>query len=233
MNDHMVPSDPVVEELHRQIERASLFTHTALGESFSRMSEGQAFLYGLADVLLAKGYVNETELMAAVDNTRAELTQRGEIAGAKILVRVDAEGASSGEPDVKVDCSKRMHICKAVCCRLDFALSVSEIEEGKVKWDLGRPYFIRHSANGCCVHNDSRGGGCSVYSDRPGVCRRYSCAKDARIWKNFEAMELNTKWIEQNLRGLDRPRAIHVLMHDPGSPGTVSKLLPPPTDDCA
>ena len=34
--------------------------------------------------------------------------------------------------------------CKAVCCRLRFALTVEEIENGPVKWDLGRPYFNRH-----------------------------------------------------------------------------------------
>lgn len=232
MSDHALPSDPVVEELHRQVERASLFTHTALGESFSRMSEGQAFLYGLADVLLAKGYVTEHDLMAAVDNVRAELTQRGELSGPGVMVRIDTEDASDQQV-VEVDCGARMHICKAVCCRLDFALTVSEVESGKVKWDLGRPYFIRHSANGCCVHNDLQGGGCSVYSDRPGVCRRYSCAKDSRIWKNFEQMELNTEWIEQHLPIQENPRAIGVFMHETVPSSTLSKLSSQSAEDGA
>lgn len=217
------PRDPVVEELQRQVERASLFTHTALGESFSRTSEGRAFLYGLADVLLAKGYVNETELTAAVDNVRAELTQRGELSGPGVMVRIDTEDGS-GEQTIEVDCSARMHICKAVCCRLDFALTVPEVESGKVKWDLGRPYFIRHSANGCCTHQDLKGGSCSVYADRPGVCKRYSCAKDTRIWKNFEQMELNTEWIEQHLLPEEKPRAIGIYMHETVPSCTVSKL---------
>ena len=35
--------------------------------------------------------------------------------------------------------------------------------------------------------------------DHPFVCRKYSCANDARIWSNFEKMELNQEWIENNL----------------------------------
>lgn len=223
MNGRAQSSDPVVEELHRQVERASLFTHTALGESFSRMGEGQAFLYGLADVLLAKGYVNENELSAAVSNVRVELTQRGELSGPGVMVRIDTEDAFDQQV-IEVDCDARMHICQAICCRLDFALTVPEVESGKIKWDLGRPYFIRHSSNGCCIHNDSGGGGCSAYSDRPGVCRRYSCAKDSRIWKDFEQMELNTEWIEQHLPPEEKPRAIGVYMHETVPSCTVSKL---------
>jgi hypothetical protein len=48
-----------------------------------------------------------------------------------------------------VNCEERLHICKAACCQLDFALSVEEVESGKVKWDLGRPYFIRQDATSC------------------------------------------------------------------------------------
>jgi Fe-S-cluster containining protein len=213
MSTHEPSSDPVVEELQRQVERASLFTHTALGEGFARTAEGQAFLYGLADVLLAKGYVSEEELGAAVVNARSELTRRGELSGPGTMVRIDEE-ESTGEQTVEVDCSARMHICKAVCCRLDFALTVSEVESGNVKWDLGRPYFVRHNANGCCVHNDPQTGGCGIYADRPRVCRRYSCANDGRIWKNFEQMELNTEWIDEHLQTQENPRAIGVYMHE-------------------
>lgn len=223
MSAHKLPGDPVVEELQRQIERASLFTHTALGESFARTGEGQAFLYGLADVLLTKGYVTEKELAAAVDNVRAELTQRGELSGPGVMVRIDTNEGSN-EQTIEVDCSARMHVCKAVCCRLDFALTVPEVESGKVKWDLGRPYFIRHSANGCCSHNDLQTGGCGVYADRPRICRRYSCARDERIWKNFAQMELNTEWIEQHLAVQENPRAIGVFMHETIPSSTLSKL---------
>lgn len=162
-------------------------------------------------------------MAAAVDNVRAELTQRGELSGPGVMVRIDTNEGSN-EQTIEVDCSARMHVCKAVCCRLDFALTVPEVESGKVKWDLGRPYFIRHSANGCCSHNDLQTGGCGVYADRPRICRRYSCARDERIWKNFAQMELNTEWIEQHLAVQENPRAIGVFMHETIPSSTLSKL---------
>src|SRR5262249_6975224 len=153
---------------------------TALGASFTRLAEMQALMHGLADVLLAKGVLNEQELAEAVEPVQRELHARGEISGPGLVVRIEPQ--SSEEPKVAaVDCAARMHVCQAVCCRLDLALSVSEIEAGHVRWDLGRPYFIRRERNGCCAHlgNDR---GCTVYAHRPGVCRRYSCEHDARIW---------------------------------------------------
>lgn len=173
------------------MERASLYTHTAFGESLARLNEDQSFLFGLIDVLLAKGYITENELTSAVEKVRAELAQRSEQLVLGTIVRVDTEN-DSVQKVVEVDCNQRMHICKAVCCRLDFALTVPEIESGRIQWDLGRPYFIRNNANGCCIHNESESGSCNIYSNLPGVCKRYSCADDKRIWKNFEQMELGS-----------------------------------------
>ena len=113
-----------------------------------------------------------------------------------IAFRVEGEQLA---PPAQVNCSERMHICHAVCCKLNFALTAEEVDAGKVKWDLGFPYIIRHDADGLCSHNDRATGGCRVYADRPGVCRRYSCAKDRRIWKDFERMELNSEWLDKHL----------------------------------
>ena len=49
-----------------------------------------------------------------------------------------------------------MHVCQAVCCKLDFALTADEVENGVLRWDLGRPYLIRHEADGWCAHNERR-----------------------------------------------------------------------------
>jgi Fe-S-cluster containining protein len=97
--------------------------------------------------------------------------------------------------EVEVDCDARMHICKAACCSLPFPLSADEVEAGKVKWDLGHPYVIRHSEAGYCVHNERSTGGCDVYDHRPGVCRGYSCAEDDRIWLDFDNMVLNEDFL--------------------------------------
>ena len=208
-------ADDAIDRLHRQVERGNLYAHTALGANFARLAETQALLHGLADVLLAKGVLTEGELAAAVEPVQRELHARGEATGPGLLVRIEPQPAD--EPQVvAVDCAARMPVCQAVCCRLDFALTVSEIEAGHVRWDLGRPYFIRHERNGCCTHLGATGG-CGVYAHRPGVCRRYSCEHDARIWKDFARMELNTEWIAEHLGESAGPRALHAQMHVPAS----------------
>jgi Fe-S-cluster containining protein len=116
---------------------------------------------------------------------------------------------------VQVNCLERLNICEAVCCKLDFALTVDEVEGGAIKWDLGRPYLIRHAPDGFCVHRDRATGRCGVYEGRPSTCKGYSCAADTRIWKDFEKMELNTDWLAENLPAGDRPRAVAALMNEP------------------
>jgi Fe-S-cluster containining protein len=198
-----------IDSVERQMERGSLFTHTALSETAERVTEAETFLYGLIDVLVANKAIDQDALGRAAAAVRAELDQRGETTSPGVALRVDTE-----VPDdtfVPVNCAERMHVCHAVCCRLHFALSAAEIESGTLKWDLGRPYQIRQDATGICVHNDPESHGCTVYADRPSVCRRYSCANDERIWTDFENMQLNRAWIEENLHA-DGPRLAHAAM---------------------
>ncbi len=205
---------PGLSQLERQVERGQLFAHTALGESALRLGEVEVFLHGLVDTLLAKGVIAEEDMVAAMSKVRAELEERNELNRARTMVRSE-DPANVRKTATKVDCQTRLHICHAACCRLDFALSIPEVESGKVKWDLGRPYFIRRDSHGSCVHFDPQSGGCQVYSDRPGVCREYSCADDHRIWKNFDEMELNQEWIDAHLSAATEPHLVQALMHGP------------------
>lgn len=186
------------EQVERQLERSSFFTHTALGVQAERINEIETFLYGMIDVLTKKGIVVPDELTKAAEDVRKEMYEKGEQAHAGVGIRID-------DPDknidyVPVNCKERMHICEAVCCKLNFALSVEEIESSIIKWDLGQPYFIRHETSGYCTHLDEKKKCCSVYENRPSVCKNYSCAGDKRIWKDFEKMELNKEWIAENIR---------------------------------
>jgi Fe-S-cluster containining protein len=187
----------VDDELDRQVERGSLFTHTALSQTAERLTEVESMVYGLVDVLLSDGKLDEERFERAAASARSELDTRGETVSPGVALRFDGEipqGAFT-----PVDCEKRLPICHAVCCRLHFALSAGEVEGGVAKWDLGQPYFIRQGASGSCVHNDPETGACGIYAERPGVCKRYTCAHDERIWSDFEKMELNQAWIDQNL----------------------------------
>ena len=174
-------ADPL-NELERQVEQGTLFAHSEMTKQAARVSEGEALLNGLVGLLVRHRVVDADELMAIVDEARSHTAN-----GMSVAVRTDEPGE---EPTV--DCASRLPVCKAVCCRLHFALSVEEIESGLLKWELGRPYFNRHNADGYCHQWD---GGCRIYEDRPNPCRMYSCEHDERIWKDFDAMILNDEWI--------------------------------------
>ena len=203
-------TDGEVRALERQVERGSLFTHTALGRAGARTREVESFVYGLVDVLLAREAVTLEEMERAVVAARRQLDERGEPPEPAVVLRADPAPAEDDAP-VLVNCAERMPVCHAVCCKLDFPLSADEVEAGELRWDLGRPYVIRHDDEGRCVHNDPETGGCCVYEDRPAPCRRYSCAGDERIWKDFEAMELNEEWLEANLSSAP-PRLLHSML---------------------
>jgi hypothetical protein len=194
-------------DIEGQVEAGELFTHTALSVHAERINRVEAFVYGLADALLDGGQVTEDQLRSRTSRVAGELRERGETLSGGVALRVDPEPPP---PDAKVDCSARLHICKAVCCRLGFALSAPEVEAGHVKWELGKPYFARRDAKGCCVHLTGEGR-CGVYQNRPRVCRSYSCEKDERIWTDFDGMVLNQKWIDENL-GPEKPRLIGIQM---------------------
>jgi hypothetical protein len=85
----------------------------------------------------------------------------------------------------EIDCDARLPLCHARCCRLSFALTPQDVEEGVVRWAADRPYRIAHTPGGCCVHQAGERG-CEIYEHRPGVCRRYDCRQDARIWIDYD-----------------------------------------------
>ena len=201
-----------LDRLGRQLERGSLFTHTALGRGFVRLRELESFVYGLIDALIAREVITEDEVAEAVGLVRGQLDAAGEIPEPGVALRVAETEAAA--PPVAVDCAARMHVCHAVCCKLDVVLSAREVEDGKAKWDLGRPYLLRHESDGLCTHNDRKTGRCGIYGNRPVPCRRYTCATDERIWKDFEKMELNDEWLAENLAE-SRPRLRHAMLTAP------------------
>ena len=156
--------DPL-RELERQVEAAGLFSHALLAQYANRADENEAIIRGLVEVLIAREIVGAEELVAAVNAVRTE-TDIG------VAIRVDnANGERVSNP---VDCGARMHLCHAVCCRLRFPLTVEEVEDGPLKWDLGRPYFNRHGPDGYCHQCAPETHACQVYEQRPAPCRQYT-----------------------------------------------------------
>jgi len=200
-----------LNQVERQLEHSSYYNQTVLSQYANRINEIESFLYGLIDLLAEKKAIDLEELQANVAKIKDEIREKGEALHAGIALRLDGTGTPENN-FVPVNCDERIHICKAVCCKLNFALSGNEVESGKIKWDLGRPYFIRHEKNGYCTHLDENKKCCTVYNNRPKVCSGYSCAKDERIWKDFDNIVLNNEWIEANLN-IGEPKMFLMDVH--------------------
>lgn len=205
--EHDCASPADVAELDRQVERGSLFTQAALERSFRRLNNAEALLSRVIDRLVVNGIMTEDESDVSLEDADDEPPPDAEdppppasIGWPSIAMRID-DGDESA-PSV-VDCAARMHVCRAVCCKLKFPLSPAEVEAGQLKWDIGHPYVIRQASTGYCVHNAGATGRCGVYADRPGVCRRFSCAGDTRIWSDFDGMVLNDEWLDAHLSAND------------------------------
>ena len=123
-------------ELERQLERSGFYTHSVISNQAQRINEIESFLYGLIDSLIDKGMVDKSDLEKEVKAVRDETLKNSEHSHAGIAISVD-DNEDPGDDFVPVNCEQRIPICKGICCKLNFALTVDEIELGKAKWDLG------------------------------------------------------------------------------------------------
>lgn len=107
-------------------------------------------------------------------------------AGAEERVSFDMGGDKYTATAEAPPCEELLSLCQARCCKLKFALSTQDLDEGVIRWDYGRPYMIRQRASDAyCVHNDPSTQFCTVHAVRPRVCRIYSCKDDPRIWTDY------------------------------------------------
>ena len=78
---------------------------------------------------------------------------------------------------------------------------------------LGPGLVIRH--DGPDAPPAAEVDGAAHIANCQGVCLRCSCRHDERIWSDFDAMQLNTDWIEAHVTGGREPRALRAQMHWP------------------
>lgn len=138
-----------------------------------------------ADVEIA---AREAEVLAEIRAADDASHHRLHLAAPVDKYQVSSDG---GPP-----CEELIPICQARCCKLSFPLSTQDLDEGVIRWDLGRPYLIRHDDDGHCTHLDRTTRGCGVYHQRPAVCRRYDCRDDRRIWSDFATRTLAPPGVE-------------------------------------
>ena len=144
------------------------------------------------------------ELASVVDTLLTVLAQKGELNEGHLRViqklKRHAKAATSPQialdsttdkyavEDAGIDCAARMHLCLGRCCSFEKPLSEQDLREGKLEWQIKRPYYLARTSTGLCAYQDEPTGGCNCYEHRPATCRRYDCREDARVWIDFEKM---------------------------------------------
>ncbi len=184
-------SDDTTERLRDEVAHGLLYTHSRANANSSKVLEVASFSYALIELLKERGVISIEELDERKKQVNERLAKKFTETGMGVALTKEAHEENGDQETVEIDCENRLHLCHAACCRLRFALSARDVESGKVKWNLGQPYMIRQGADGYCHHLDRATKFCSIYEDRPFVCRAYDCRQDERIWKDFENMEIN------------------------------------------
>jgi hypothetical protein len=171
--------------------RGLLYAHDRANANTAVLHQASATLDAVVEVLIAEGLLDpealEQRREAAGERRERQFYERGM---AVALQEFDV-GKHEFEGGAEIDCDRRIELCGAACCKLPLALSREDVEEGVLRWDLGRPYMIAQGADGYCVHMDTGTHRCGVYDHRPIPCRGYDCRHDSRIWLDFDRRIVN------------------------------------------
>ncbi len=179
-------NDRTVEDLREEVAYGLLYTHSRSNANSGKLLEVASFSYALIELLSERGLISIEELDERKKQVNRRLSEKFSETGMGVALTKEEQDDVGNPQSVEIDCQNRVHLCQAACCRLRFALTVPDVENGKVKWNLGQPYMIRQGEDGYCHHFDRKARFCSIYEDRPFVCRSYDCRNDKRIWQDFE-----------------------------------------------
>ena len=189
--------DAVVEPLEQRLARGLQFADMLGFTNQQEIRENRVLLQALAELLVGKGILRLHELEERKKQVADYFEQQDQRPKVHLVVTEDKYTPETTSP---VDCENRIHLCKACCCKLWFALSVQDLEERIVRWNYAQPYAIAQGEDGYCVHQEERTGAyrCGVYGNRPLICRTYTCKDDKRIWLDFEGRVINPDILNQN-----------------------------------
>jgi len=168
-----------------------LYSHGRANNNTAKILETASFLYALVEILEEKGLIAIDELDARKAEVAKRLGTRFAKDGMGVILQDPQPDKYTFDKGAEIDCASRLHLCRASCCRIPFALSKQDLQEKVIRWDLGEPYMIEHGEDGYCVHLDRCTKGCGVYQQRPVPCRGYDCREDRRIWLDFDKRVAN------------------------------------------
>jgi len=173
-------------DARRKIAEGLLYTHSRLNANARKTREAAAYIYALVELLHDKGVIGVEELETRREALEEQLLAQFKTEGNGVALQDPEYDKYTFQDGAEIDCASRVHLCKAACCRLPFALSRQDVREGIVHWDLGQPYLIEHEQDGYCTHMDRGTCACTIYPHRPVPCRGFDCRQDQRIWLDFE-----------------------------------------------
>jgi hypothetical protein len=154
----------LVEGLRREVVQGLLDSHARSNKNAGKSLEIASFCYALIELLQEKGIISFDELDDRQKVVNKRLIKKFEEQGMGVVALQEfKQDKYKYKEEVKIDCENRIHICHAACCRFDLALSKQDIEEGIVKWELGKPYLIARNADGYCRHFDKTTSLCTVW----------------------------------------------------------------------
>lgn len=179
-----------------EILEGFLYSYRQMDTNAVKVYEASASLYSLIELLVAKGIIGIEELDKRKKAVEKRLQESYKKDGIGVRVQNSGIDKYSLKDEAKIDCEKRLPICRAACCALTYALSVQDINEG-IRWSLGKPFMNARNSDGYCVHLQRDTLKCSLYEHRPSVCRQYSCRDDRRIWLDFDKMIINPQLFQE------------------------------------
>ena len=188
--DSQAPVNPS-PDLRKEVAEGFLYAHSRLNSTTSKSLESASFLYALIELLNEKGWITIEELDERQHVVGQRLADQLRQQGTGVVLQTPEQDKYAFQGEAKIDCENRIHLCKAACCRLPFALSKQDVREGIVHWDLGQPYMIAHGDDGYCDHLERSTLHCKVREHRPVPCRAYDCRGETRIWLDFDKMIVN------------------------------------------
>ena len=190
--------DPTPDVDRNDLIEGLLYVHGRLNMNARMSLQAHAWLMGLVEVLDEKGSIDKQTIEAKAKPIADTLSQHFMKEGNGVYLQEPNTDKYSYENLPEIDCESRVHLCKASCCRLQFAMSKQDVEEGIVRWELKQPYLIAVNEQGYCTHLKEGTCHCTIYENRPGPCRIFDCRNDKRIWLDFDKREINPRLNEPN-----------------------------------
>ena len=177
--------------MRQEVVEGLLSVYSRINYATAKTLEAASFLYALVELLGEQGVVSIEQLDRRKQEVGRRLAEDFKKKNMGVMLQDPEYDKYSLTQEVSLDCRNRLHLCRAACCRIPFALSRQDIREGIICWSLGEPYLIEHGRDGYCIHMDRDTLGCAIYPHRPVPCRAFDCQTDGRIWLDFKKGVVN------------------------------------------